>query len=150
MKNHVDTMIFHTRDLCLRALDTNSLCAKNVCRNEDKMKVVIVGGVAGGATAATRIRRLDENAQIIVIERTGYISYANCGLPYYIGGVIEDKDDLTLQTPESFLERFQIDVRVEQEVTGIDASKKTVTIKRLDNGQEYDCLLYTSDAADEL
>ena len=102
------------------------------------MKVVIVGGVAGGATAATRIRRLDENAQIIVIERTGYISYANCGLPYYIGGVIEDKDDLTLQTPESFLERFQIDVRVEQEVTGIDASKKTVTIKRLDNGQEYE------------
>lgn len=102
------------------------------------MKVVIVGGVAGGATAATRIRRLDENAQIIVIERTGYISYANCGLPYYIGGVIKDKDDLTLQTPESFLERFQIDVRVEQEVTGIDASKKTVTIKRLDNGQEYE------------
>lgn len=111
---------------------------KNVRRNEDKMKVVIVGGVAGGATAATRIRRLDENAQIIVIERTGYISYANCGLPYYIGGVIKDKDDLTLQTPESFLERFQIDVRVEQEVTGIDASKKTVTIKRLDNGQEYE------------
>ena len=102
------------------------------------MKVVIVGGVAGGATAATRIRRLYENAQIIVIERTGYISYANCGLPYYIGGVIEDKDDLTLQTPESFLERFKIDVRVEQEVTGIDASKKTVTIKRLDNGQEYE------------
>ena len=102
------------------------------------MKVVIVGGVAGGATAATRIRRLDENAQIIVIERTGYISYANCGLPYYIGGVIKDKDDLTLQTPESFLERFQIDVRVEQEVTGVDASKKTVTIKRLDNGQEYE------------
>ena len=131
-------MIFHTRDLCLRALDTNSLGAKNVCRNEDKMKVVIVGGVAGGATAATRIRRLDENAQIIVIERTGYISYANCGLPYYIGGVIEDKDDLTLQTPESFLERFQIDVRVKQEVIGIDASKKTVTIKRLDNGQEYE------------
>lgn len=111
---------------------------KNVRRNEDKMKVVIVGGVAGGATAATRIRRLDENAQIIVIERTGYISYANCGLPYYIGGVIKDKDDLTLQTPESFLERFQIDVRVEQEVTGIDTSKKTVTIKRLDNGQEYE------------
>ena len=131
-------MIFHTRALCLRALDTNSLCAKNVRRNEDKMKVVIVGGVAGGATAATRIRRLDENAQIIVIERTGYISYANCGLPYYIGGVIKYKDDLTLQTPESFLERFQIDVRVEQEVTGIDASKKTVTIKRLDNGQEYE------------
>lgn len=111
---------------------------KNVRRNEDKMKVVIVGGVAGGATAATRIRRLYENAQIIVIERTGYISYANCGLPYYIGGVIKDKDDLTLQTPESFLERFKIDVRVEQEVTGIDASKKTVTIKRLDNGQEYE------------
>ena len=67
------------------------------------MKVVIVGGVAGGATAATRLRRLDEHAQITVFERSGYISYANCGLPYYIGGVIEDKEELTLQTPESML-----------------------------------------------
>ena len=66
------------------------------------MKIVIIGGVAGGATAAARIRRLDENAEIIIFERSGYISYANCGLPYYIGGVIEDKEDLTLQTPEGF------------------------------------------------
>ena len=70
------------------------------------MKVVIVGGVAGGASAATRIRRLDESAEIIVFEKTGYISYANCGLPYYIGDVITDSSDLTLQTPESFWKRF--------------------------------------------
>ena len=72
------------------------------------MKVVIVGGVAGGATAAARIRRLDEQAEVIVFERSGYISYANCGLPYYIGGVIEDPEDLTLQTPESFWKRFRL------------------------------------------
>ena len=104
------------------------------------MKVVIVGGVAGGATAATRIRRLDENAQIIVFERTGYISYANCGLPYYIGGVIEDDEDLTLQTPNSFWDRFRIDVRVKQEVIDINVEKKTVTVQEIENG----CLLYTS------
>ena len=69
------------------------------------MKVVIIGGVAGGATAAARIRRLDEQAEIIIFERSGYISYANCGLPYYIGGVIEDQEDLTLQTPEGFYRR---------------------------------------------
>ena len=72
------------------------------------MKIVIVGGVAGGATAAARIRRLDERAEIIIFERSGFISYANCGLPYYIGGVIADKEDLTLQTPESFYRRFRI------------------------------------------
>ena len=71
------------------------------------MKVVIVGGVAGGATAAARIRRLDEQAEITVFERSGYVSYANCGLPYYIGGVIEDPEELTLQTPESFRQRFR-------------------------------------------
>lgn len=70
---------------------------------ENKMKVIIVGGVAGGATAAARIRRLDEHAEITVFERSGYISYANCGLPYYIGDVITDPEELTLQTPESFL-----------------------------------------------
>lgn len=71
------------------------------------MKVVIIGGVAGGATAAARIRRLDEKAEIIVFEKSGYVSYANCGLPYYIGGVIQNKEELTLQTPESFWKRFQ-------------------------------------------
>ena len=76
------------------------------------MKVVIVGGVAGGATAAARIRRLDEYAEIVVFERTGYVSYANCGLPYYIGGVITDPAELALQTPERFRTRFGIDVRV--------------------------------------
>ena len=81
------------------------------------MKVVIVGGVAGGASAAARIRRLDEHAQIIMIERSGYVSYANCGLPYYVGGVIKEQEELTLQTPESFWDRFRIDVRVQQEVT---------------------------------
>lgn len=102
------------------------------------MKVVIVGGVAGGATAATRIRRLDESAEIIVIERTGYISYANCGLPYYIGGVIEDAEDLTLQTPESFFRRFQIDVRVRQEVIDIHTEKKTVQIREIESGKIYE------------
>ena len=71
------------------------------------MKVVIVGGVAGGATAAARIRRLDEQAEIVIFERSGYISYANCGLPYYVGDVIEDPEELTLQTPESFFARAE-------------------------------------------
>ena len=101
------------------------------------MKVVIVGGVAGGASAAARIRRLDEHAQIIMIERSGYVSYANCGLPYYVGGVIKEQGDLTLQTPESFRDRFRIDVRVRQEVTAISPAEKTVTIRALDNGKVY-------------
>ena len=90
------------------------------------MKVVIVGGVAGGATAAARIRRLDEQAQIVVFERSGYISYANCGLPYYIGGVIEDPEDLTLQTPESFYSRFRIYMKVHHEVTAIHPDKESL------------------------
>ncbi|MGN1176632.1 MAG: FAD-dependent oxidoreductase, partial [Roseburia sp.] len=102
------------------------------------MKVVIVGGVAGGATAATRLRRLDEHAQITVFERSGYISYANCGLPYYIGGVIEDKEELTLQTPESIWNRFRIDMKVHHEVTDINAEKKTVTVCNLDTGKIYE------------
>ena len=92
------------------------------------MKVVIVGGVAGGATAAARIRRLDENAEIIIFERSGYVSYANCGLPYYIGGEIADKEDLFLQTPEGFWSRFKIDVRTLHEVTKINRERKTVTV----------------------
>lgn len=102
------------------------------------MKVVIVGGVAGGATAATRIRRLNEHAEIIVFERSGYISYANCGLPYYIGGVIEDPEELTLQTPESFLARFRIDVRVKHEVIDIDAERKIVVARNLKTGEEFE------------
>ena len=84
------------------------------------MKVVIIGGVAGGATAAARLRRLDEKAEIVVFERSGYISYANCGLPYYIGGTIKAPEALTLQTPESFFSRFRVDMRVRHEVTAID------------------------------
>lgn len=102
------------------------------------MKTVIVGGVAGGASAAARLRRLDEDAEIIIFERSGFISYANCGLPYYIGGTIEDEDDLTLQTPESFRTRFRIDARVRHEVTLINRSKKTVTVRALDTGSEYE------------
>lgn len=101
------------------------------------MKVVIVGGVAGGASAAARIRRLDEDAQIIMIERSGFVSYANCGLPYYVGGVIEDQEELTLQTPESFWRRFRIDVRVQQEVTAIDPNKKSVTVHAYDSDEIY-------------
>ena len=102
------------------------------------MKVVIVGGVAGGATAAARIRRLDEQAEIIVFERSGYISYANCGLPYYIGDVITDADDLTLQTPESFWKRFRIAMMVHHEVTAIHPERKAVTVQNLKTGAVFD------------
>ena len=102
------------------------------------MKVVIVGGVAGGATAAARIRRLDEKAQIVVFERSGYISYANCGLPYYIGDVITDAEELTLQSPESFYSRFRVDMRVHHEVTEIHPEKKTVSVKNLKTGEEFE------------
>ena len=102
------------------------------------MKVVIVGGVAGGATAAARIRRLDEQAEIVVFERSGYISYANCGLPYYIGGVIEDPEELTLQTPESFFRRFRIHMKVRHEVTAIHPEKKTVSVKNLETGEVFE------------
>lgn len=102
------------------------------------MKVVIVGGVAGGATAAARIRRIDEKAEIIVFERSGYISYANCGLPYYIGDVITDPEELTLQTPESFFSRFRIDMKVHHEVTAIHPDKKAVSVKNLETGKEFE------------
>lgn len=102
------------------------------------MKVVIIGGVAGGASAAARLRRLDENAEIIIFEKTGYISYANCGLPYFIGGTISDRDALTLQTPESFAKRFNIGVRVRHEVSAINRNRKTVTVKQLDSGNIYE------------
>lgn len=102
------------------------------------MKVVIVGGVAGGATAAARIRRLDEHAGIIVFERSGYVSYANCGLPYYIGDVITDPEDLTLQTPESFFSRFRVDMKVHHEVTAIHPERKCVSVKNLETGREFE------------
>lgn len=107
-------------------------------RWNDKMKVLIIGGVAGGATAAARIRRLDEQAEITVFERSGYISYANCGLPYYIGGVITDPEDLTLQTPESFFARFRINMKVHHEVLAIDPDRKKVRVKNLKSGEEFE------------
>ncbi len=114
------------------------------------MKVVIVGGVAGGATAAARIRRLDEQAEIVVFERSGYISYANCGLPYYIGGIIEDPEELTLQTPESFWRRFRVAMNVHHEVTAIDPEGKRVFVKNLKTGEvfeeSYDKLLLSPGA----
>ena len=101
------------------------------------MKVVIVGGVAGGATAAARIRRLKEDAEIIILEKTGYISYANCGLPYYRGDVIEESNNLILQTPQSFKNRFCIDVRVNNEVISVNSDKKYVVVKNVLTNETY-------------
>jgi len=100
-------------------------------------KILIIGGVAGGASAAARLRRLDETTEIIMFERGDYISYANCGLPYYIGGAIKNRDDLLLQTPESFKRRFNVDVRVKSEVVKINRQKKMVDIVELSTGRKY-------------
>ena len=102
------------------------------------MKVVIIGGVAGGMSAATRMRRLDGDAEIVVLEKSGYVSYANCGLPYYVGGVIEEESDLLLQTPESLHARFRLDVRVANEVIAINRPKKTVSVKNLLTREVYE------------
>ena len=101
------------------------------------MRIVIVGGVAGGMSAATRMRRLDADAEIIVLEKSGHVSYANCGLPYFVGGVIEEEDALLLQTPASLHARFKLDVRVATEVTSIDPAAKTVTVKDWLKSEEY-------------
>lgn len=92
-------------------------------------KIIIVGGVAGGMSAATRLRRLMEDAEIIVMEKGPYVSFANCGLPYYVSNQISDRDDLLLQTPESLRARFDLDVRVSHEVVAIDPQTKTITVK---------------------
>ena len=105
-------------------------------KGDTRMKIIIVGGVAGGATAAARIRRNTEKAEIILFEKGAYISYANCGLPYYIGGVIEERDRLFVQTPEAFGKRFNIDVRTLSEVTAIDLKRKEVAVRTAD-GQTY-------------
>jgi len=113
------------------------------------MKHIIIGGVAGGATAAARIRRLDEFAEIILLEKGKYISYANCGLPYYIGGTIQERAELFLQTPKSFGRRYNIDVRVENEVIAIDTAAKNITIRRKDGAiynEQYDKLLLSPGA----
>lgn len=101
------------------------------------MKIVIVGGVAGGATTATRLRRLSENNEIILFERGENISFANCGLPYYISDVISKKEDLLVQTPKAFKDRFNIDVRIKQEVISINKENKTVDVKNLSTGETY-------------
>lgn len=103
-----------------------------------KLKVVIIGGVAGGMSAATRLRRLNAYAEIIVIEKSGHVSYANCGLPYYVGGVIEQESALLLQTPASLHARFRLDVRVASEVISINRKKKTILVKELSSGKEYE------------
>jgi len=100
-------------------------------------KICIVGGVAGGATCAARLRRNDENAKIILFERDSYISYANCGLPYYIGDTIKDRNNLFVQTPEGFSKRFNIDVRVNNEVIDIDRNNKKIKVKNLKTNEEY-------------
>ena len=112
-------------------------------------RVLIVGGVAGGASAATRLRRLDEHAEIIMFERGDYISFANCGLPYYIGGTIKKRDDLLVQTVEAMKSRFNIDVRIRSEVINVDTDNKKVTVKSSSKGiyeQEYDCLILSPGA----
>lgn len=115
------------------------------------MRIVVIGGVAGGMSAATRLRRLDADAEIIVIEKSGYVSYANCGLPYYVGGVIEEESALLLQTPASLHARFRLDVRVNTEVLAINPSKKTVAIKNIDSHEtheiDYDKLILSPGAA---
>lgn len=118
------------------------------------MKTVIVGGVAGGMSAATRLRRLDESMEIVVFERGRYVSFANCGLPYYVGGVITSRDSLLLQTPESLASRFALDVRVEHEVTSIDSARKVVKVTDLATGttheESYDYLVLAGGATASL
>lgn len=112
-------------------------------------KVLIIGGVAGGASTAARLRRLDESAEIIMFERGEYISFANCGLPYYIGGTITERDNLLVQTPENMHDSFNIDVRISSEITGIDVNKKTVKVKSKERGsyeESYDYLVLSPGA----
>ena len=115
------------------------------------MKYLIVGGVAGGASTAARLRRLDESAEIITFERGNYISYANCGLPYYIGELIYEREKLFVQTPESFAARFNIEARVRSEVERVNPEKKTITVHNLDSGglyeETYDKLILSPGAA---
>ncbi|MER5884518.1 FAD-dependent oxidoreductase [Streptomyces sp. NPDC001941] len=115
------------------------------------MKVVVIGGVAGGMSAATRLRRLDEQAEIVVLERGAHVSYANCGLPYYLGGVIPERDALLLQTPESLRSRFALDVRVRHEALDVDTAARTVRVRDLESGraytETYDALVLSPGAA---
>ena len=121
-----------------------------VCATMAVMRIIIVGGVAGGMSAATRLRRLDETAEIVVVERSGHVSFANCGLPYYAGGVIAERDDLLLQTPRSLAARFGLDVRLRHEAVGVDADARILTVRDLATGEDselgYDALLLSPGA----
>src|SRR5450759_195482 len=117
---------------------------RNTRKQEEYVRVIIVGGNAGGASAAARLRRLDEKAEIVVYEKGDYISFANCGLPYHIGNVITDRSQLLVQTPASMKERFNIDFLTGHEVTSIDRQAHTVTVKELATGTE------TTDRYDKL
>ena len=123
----------------------------STAREGQTRQVVIVGGVAGGMSTATRLRRLDADAGITVIERSGHVSFANCGLPYFVGGLIEEEDDLTLQTPEQLFDRFRLDVRVNDEVVAIDRDAHRVTTRLTSTGEErvvpYDKLVLSMGAA---
>jgi NADPH-dependent 2,4-dienoyl-CoA reductase/sulfur reductase-like enzyme len=114
------------------------------------MRVIVIGGVAGGMSTATRLRRLSENAEITVLERSGHVSYANCGLPYHVGGVIEQRSDLLLQTPQSLHDRFALDVRVHHEVLAIHRARHVVTVRNLETGDDlelpYDHLVLSTGA----
>ena len=99
-----------------------------------RKKVLIIGGVAGGASTAARLRRLDEDAEIVIFEKGNYISFANCGLPYHIGEVIKDRENLILQTPEKMKDRFELDVRVNSEVVSVDFDNKTVKVNSKNDG----------------
>ncbi len=121
----------------------------NYLHRKYNMKIIVIGGVAGGATTAARIRRMDETAEIVLLEKGKYISYANCGLPYYIGGTIEDRENLFVQTPEEFSIRFRVDVRTENEVIFIDRKKKTVTVRQKTEDtypESYDKLIISTGA----
>lgn len=111
-------------------------------------KYIIVGGVAGGATAAARLRRLDEQAEIILVERGGEISFANCGLPYYVGGVIKERDELLLMLPQRFRNIFNVDVRTHSEVVKVDTANKKVSIRNSEGEYEesYDALVLSPGA----
>lgn len=100
-------------------------------------RVIIIGGVAGGASAAARLRRLKEDFEIIMLDKGPYVSFANCGLPYYVGNIIKDRESLELVTPERFLERFNIEVRVNNEVLSIDKEKKKINVRDLKNSEDY-------------
>ena len=102
------------------------------------MRVIIVGGVAGGAATATRLRRLSEECEIVMYERGEYISFANCGLPYYIGGVIKDREGIVVVTEEEMRKKYNIDVRTKHEVVSIDRESKKVKVKNLDTGEEFE------------